>query len=395
VQPEFRDDWPEGETGRLLVTLRAGSPAAKGMLFRELAGQDIENKANPNLLGDHLSFENGNASYFPNIAVAVVDAPHDKRLRLQELSGRADVLAVEPERYGHALHAVANPVYQDGYRNTWGLDATGAANSSWTGAGVCVAVLDSGIDLGHPNFSPNLTKWNFVEPGRPAQDGFWHGTHVAGTICGHRVARQGHIGFGVAPDVRLVVGKVLNDNGGYRDGDVLAGIDWAIRSGADIIVMSLGAAYFSPDWVQAYEQAANLALAQGRLVIAAAGNARLGTPRLPVFSPANCPSIMAVGAIDHRLASESYSSFGPFRTPRGVDIAGPGEDVLSTVPGADRFDRRSGTSMAAPHVAGCAALWASAEGLRGKALWDRLCATARKLGETPDFVGYGLVQAPP
>jgi subtilisin family serine protease len=395
MDPEFREDWPEGETGRLLVTLKPGSPSAKRDLFQELGSQDALEKAAGTLLLDHLEFDGGAATVFPEIAVAVVEAGQQKMLRLQEMAGRNDIVAVEPERYGHALVDVETTSYQDGYQNTWGLDATGASRSSSTGAGICVAVLDSGLDLDHPEFSPQVIKHNFVAPGQPAEDGNSHGTHVAGTICGHRVPMHGHIGFGVAPGVRLIVGKVLTDAGGYQDGHVLAGMDWAIRSGADIIVMSLGATALSADWVVAYEQAAGIALAQGRIVIAAAGNAPLGMPRLPVFSPANCPSILAVGAVDHKLASESYSSFGPFKTPRGVDIAGPGENIRSTVPGGDRFGYKSGTSMAAPHVAGCAALWASAEGLRGKALWDRLCATAKKLGEAPDFVGYGLVQAPP
>jgi subtilisin family serine protease len=378
VQPEFREDWPEGETGRLLLTLRPGSPAAKAKLAREL--------------GDNL-LEESSATFFPEIAVAVVAASSEKRLHLLELAGRADILGVEPERYGHALHVPA-AAYQDGYDHTWGIEATGAANSSSTGEGICVAVLDSGIDLQHPDFYAGVPKKNFVVPDRAANDGYWHGTHVAGTVCGHRMRRDSHLGFGVAPGVRLIVGKVLSDTGGYVDADVLAGMAWAIASGADIIVMSLGAKTFSAEWVLAYEQAASLALAQGKLVIAAAGNAPPGTQRLPVFSPANCPSILAVGALDHRLEPESYSSSGPFRTPRGVDIAGPGEAVLSTVPGADRFARRSGTSMAAPHVAGCAALWASVEGLRGKALWDRLCATARRVAGPPELVGFGLVQAP-
>jgi len=392
--PEFRDDWKEGPTGRHLVTLKPGSAESKALVLNALAGYQAVSPADENKNIELLHFGESQAKYFPNIGVMVTDASPNKLMLIEGFRERGDVLAVEPERYVHALHAP--PSYSDSPSNTWGLDAPRAAASSSRGTNIRIAVLDSGLDPQHPDFVHNLLRRNFVAPGWPLDDVFTHGTHVAGTICGRRWRKDSDIGFGVAPEAILYVGKVLDDNGQGKDADVLAGIEWALGIGADIISMSLGATAFAgSSWVTAYEQAASRALDRGCLVVAAAGNAKPGTPRLPVFSPANCPSILAVGAVDHHLQPEDYSSFGTFKTPGGVDLAGPGEEVLSTVPGSARYGRKSGTSMAAPHVSGCAALWASATGLRGRALWQRLCDTAVPTGAASDLVGYGLVQAPP
>lgn len=145
--------------------------------------------------------------------------------------------------------------------------------------------------------------------------------------------------------------------------------------------MSLG----SQSPVQAaYTAAGGAALQLGLLMIAAAGNSAG-----PTGAPANSPTIMSVASLDSNLRPSTFSNFGK------VEIAGPGRDVYSSVPRPQRYGFKTGTSMAAPHVAGCAALWAqSSPGLRGQALWNRLLATARPLPFPPSRVGRGLVQAP-
>jgi subtilisin family serine protease len=126
-------------------------------------------------------------------------------------------------------------------------------------------------------------------------------------------------------------------------------------------------------------------LSRGLLIVAAAGNSGPG----PTQAPANSPTIMAVASLDPGLAPSSFSCRGK------IDIAGPGRDVYSSVPRPTRYGVKSGTSMATPHVAGCAALWAqTSPGLRGMALWNRLLASARPLPYPATQVGRGLVQAP-
>jgi subtilisin family serine protease len=148
-----------------------------------------------------------------------------------------------------------------------------------------------------------------------------------------------------------------------------------------VISMSLGSA--AP--VQsAYTVAGAAALAKGCLIVAAAGNDASNTG-----SPANSPTIFAVASLDANLSPSAFSDFGK------IEIAAPGRDVFSSVPRPTRYGIKSGTSMATPHVAGCAALWAeTSTTLRGVLLWRKLQATARHLNFPAARVGAGLVQAP-
>jgi subtilisin family serine protease len=141
----------------------------------------------------------------------------------------------------------------------------------------------------------------------------------------------------------------------------------------------------------AYEQAAQAALNAGALIVAAAGN----DGARPVGSPANCPSILAVAAVDSNLQRASFSCIGLNPNGGEVDIAAPGVAVYSSTRLPTRYASWNGTSMATPHVAGCAALWAQTSGLRAKPLWNKLVATARAIGLPAQPVGVGLVQAPP
>jgi subtilisin len=134
----------------------------------------------------------------------------------------------------------------------------------------------------------------------------------------------------------------------------------------------------------AYTAAGRAALNRGCLIIAAAGNSATNTG-----APANSPTIMAVASLDATLSPSNFSNFGK------IDIAAPGRDVYSSVPMPVRYGIKSGTSMATPHVAGCAALWAHGNpSLRGQALWNKLQSSARRLPFPRARVGAGLVQAP-
>ncbi|MER9254542.1 S8 family serine peptidase [Mesorhizobium sp. M0598] len=263
---------------------------------------------------------------------------------------------------------------------TWGLVACRVPQSSRSGAGVKVAVLDTGMDLGHPDFAgrPIVTS-SFV--GQPVQDLHSHGTHCIGTACGPKAPAGSIPRYGIAHSASIFVGKVLSNSGNGSSASVLAGMNWAIANGCAVISMSLG----SQSPVQAaYTAAGQAALNRGCLIIAAAGNASSNTG-----APANSPTIMSVGSLDQTLVPSNFSNFGK------MEIAAPGRDVFSSVPRPTRYGTKSGTSMATPHVAGCAALWAqTSPSLRGQALWNRMLQAARPLPFPQAKVGRGLVQAP-
>lgn len=279
---------------------------------------------------------------------------------------------------------------------TWGLQVTKAAISRFSGKNIKVAVLDTGLDLGHPDFVGRpITSRSFVA-GQPVQDGHGHGTHCIGTACGSRRPTQ-LPRYGIAFNSEIFAGKVLSNRGSGGDAGILAGIQWAVTNKCHVVSMSLGAAVFpGQGFSQIFEQVARRALALGTLIIAAAGNesSRPGVIS-PVGHPANCPSIMAVGALDQQLRVAVFSNGG--LNPQGgqVDIAGPGVAVISSFPRPTLRRTLSGTSMATPHVAGLAALLAEANpGARGRALASLLLQTARRLQLPARDVGSGLVQAP-
>lgn len=174
---------------------------------------------------------------------------------------------------------------------------------------------------------------------------------------------------------------MLTNSGSGSGAGVLAGMNWAIANRCQVISMSLG----SQSPVQAaYTAAGQAALSAGCLIIAAAGNAASTTG-----APANSPTIMSVASLDPDLSPSSFSNFGK------IEIAAPGRDVFSSWPRPTRYRTISGTSMATPHVAGCAALWAqTSASMRGMTLWRRLQSSARRLALPASRVGAGLVQAP-
>ena len=269
---------------------------------------------------------------------------------------------------------------------TWGLNACKVPPSSFNGNGIKVAVLDTGFDLGHPEFAGrSFVTATFV--GQPVQDLHGHGTHTAGTANGPQAPPGAIQRYGIGFRTQIFIGKVLTNSGSGTQAQVLAGMNWAIANRCPVISMSLGAQIpVQPS----YTSAGAAALAAGCLIVAAAGNAS-NRPAVinPAGAPANSPTIMSVAALDSALRVASFSNGGK------VDIAGPGVNVFSSWPRPRLHNTISGTSMATPHVAGCAALWAqSSAALRGTALRTKLTATARHLPFPASDVGAGLVQAP-
>jgi subtilisin len=341
------------------------------------------------------------ALLFAELGIAVVDVAPDRMGAAGTFEPADDrLLAVEPERVVHALQDAA-PVdateeeeeFTDNAEATWGLQATGVLTAAESGAGITIAVLDTGFDLQHRDFSGrDIITRSFVD-GEAVQDVQGHGTHCAGTMAGPLDPSQGPR-YGVAYGARLLVGKVLNDQGSGTDADILAGMSWAISAGAQVISMSLGAN--QREISTAYETVGRRALAAGTLVVAAAGNNARRSQGVPGFVgvPANSPSILAVAAVDAGLAVADFSASAGAVDGGEIDIAAPGVEVYSSWPLPRRYNTISGTSMATPHVAGIAALWAQRSGARGRALWDALVGAARPLGLPAQDVGAGLAQAP-
>jgi len=269
---------------------------------------------------------------------------------------------------------------------TWGLSACKVPPSSFSGNGIKVAVLDTGFDLGHPEFAGRaFVTQSFV--GQPVQDLHGHGTHTAGTACGPQAPAGAVPRYGIGYRTQIFIGKVLTNSGSGTQAGVLAGMNWAIANRCAVISMSLGAQIpVQP----AYTAAGAAALNAGCLIIAAAGNAsnRPGTIN-PAGAPANSPTVMSVAALDITLRPAVFSNGGK------IDIAGPGVNTYSSWPRPGLHNTISGTSMATPHVSGCASLWAqTSANLRGAALRAKLMATAKHLPFPASDVGAGLVQAP-
>jgi subtilisin family serine protease len=296
----------------------------------------------------------------------------------------------------------------------WGV-AYVRAPAAWDytkGAGVGVAVIDTGIDSSHPNLEGAVDNLGYgaaddCEMPSCYQDDQGHGTHVAGTIAGRGVGQWGV--FGVAPAARLYAVKVLGADGSGTLSDVIKGIIWVANHNEDIQVanMSLGSDSDSPTM----HRAVRYAKARGIVIVAAAGNS--GPPKAkseaPKFAkadgdeepeqqddssvgyPGRYEEVIAVAALDWNYKTASFSSQG-----KEVDFTAPGVAVLSTKKGGD-YHTLSGTSMATPHMAGLAALTVS-QGYRGldgpDGVFSQLKKAAKKLpGLSDKEQGAGMVDA--
>ncbi len=270
---------------------------------------------------------------------------------------------------------------------TWGLQAIGAARSPFTGRGVKVAVLDTGYDIHHHDFMGRDIVTQSLVTNEDINDWHGHGTHTAGTLGGPLSPSFGPR-YGVASEAELHICKVLDNCGVGRDNDVLNGINWALEKGCRVISMSLGAPTERP--LATYTFIGRRALEQNAIIIAAAGNASRRSQGFisPTQSPANAETIFAVAAVD------AGRSVADFSSGRKIEIAAPGVQIYSSYR-CDGYRSLNGTSMAAPHVAGVAALLMQANpGMSAGDIWMLLLASALRLDARREDVGAGLVQAP-
>jgi subtilisin len=391
---------PPQPRGRRLILFAEGTSAAD--MAKMLKEATATEALSASMAGSEsgalrLAGASGSPLIVEQFAVAAVGGGTERAASAANiLSGFADVEDTRPEFW---MFALSDPPWEDTAAGTWGLDAVNALQSSKDGSGIKLAVLDTGIDLGHPDFAGRTIVAESFVPNETVDDVQGHGTHCCGTAaCAALLGNNLPGRYGVAPGVQLHMGKVLNNRGSGREIDIIAGMEWAVGQGCEVISMSLGRATMPNEpFDPAYERIANIALNRGSLIIAAAGNEsdrRYGYIA-PVGAPANSPSILAVAAIGSDGGVASFSSGGV--GTGAVDVCGPGVAIFSSVPRPQLYKKLGGTSMATPHVAGIAALWAQADpASRGRALWEKLMSSARPINGLPvRDIGAGLVQSPP
>ncbi|MGW4080524.1 S8 family peptidase [Streptomyces asiaticus] len=273
--------------------------------------------------------------------------------------------------------------------------------SGYDGKGVKVAVLDTGVDTGHPDLAGKIAESTSFVPDGTVQDGHGHGTHVASTIVGSGAASDGKR-KGVAPGAELLVGKVLDNTGNGQTSWILAGMEWAAKSGAKIVSMSLGGDATGPSDILS-ETVDELSASTGTLFVIAAGNS--GPSEQTVGTPGIADSALTVGAVDKSDKLASFSSRGPRAGDYAVkpEITAPGAAITAAraasttmgTPVDDNYTTANGTSMATPHVAGAAALVAQAHpDWTGQQIKQALATTAKTMPDADVFEqGDGRVDA--
>jgi subtilisin len=364
-------------SGSLVLSLSAQTSASGRRVL--IGFNHLVESENPLALSELIRRAGGQVdrSYhlFPIILATLNDAT------IEQLKSRPDIAYIEEDQL----------VYAVTQETSWGVDRIDADrvwNAEYggtSGAGLDVAILDTGIDIDHPDLvvagGVNCTG-NILRDGgtRPSywDDNEGHGTHCAGVVA----ARNNDIGVvGVAPEARLWAVKVLADDRSGYISDVIQGIEWCVDNGIEIVSMS-----FTGGFSQALRDACDSAYEEGLLLVGASGND--GTA---VGYPAAYDTVVAVSALDRADGLASFSCVGP-----EIELIAPGVGIRSTHRDGG-YAALSGTSMACPHVAGVAALiWASSELDLGSAaaVRARLRDTAEPLASlTPDQAGYGLVDA--
>ncbi|MET9593081.1 S8 family serine peptidase [Streptomyces sp. NPDC006516] len=276
------------------------------------------------------------------------------------------------------------------------IGAPEAWAAGYDGKGVKVAVLDTGIDVNHPDLVGLIDGTASFVPGEPVTDVNGHGTHVAGTIVGSGAASGGD-NKGVAPGADLFVGKVLGGVEGYgQDSWIIAGMQWAAETGADVVNMSLGDSYPTDGSDPMSQTVDALSEQYGTLFVIAAGNSGPES----ISAPGAAAAALTVAATDKQDRLANFSSTGPLAYSGGMkpDIAAPGVDITAarsqdmTDGGEGLYRTISGTSMATPHVVGAAAILAQQHpDWTGAQLKEHLMSTAKGLdaGYSPYEVGTG------
>jgi subtilisin family serine protease len=330
----------------------------------------------------HLRLINGTAAYLSSQAE-------------KDLRGKNEVSRIDEDLIINALdeiHLAKPKPPQPAEEFSWGIIRI-YAELAWektTGSTIRVAILDTGIDLDHPDLQDNIKgNVNLIKPNKSGDDDKGHGTHVAGIVA----ALDNDIGvIGVGPDISLYAVKVLDKKGQGWLSDLIDGLNWCINNEMQVINMSFGSLSdndsFHEAIIEAYEA--------GITLVASAGNN--GEYGGEIEYPAKYPETIAVSAVDQYDNFASFSSYG-----LEIDLTAPGVDIKSAYK-KNAYETLSGTSMSAPHVTGVVALLltTSPKGnydLDKDKTWDpyeiiiKLKDCAEDLGLDPQKQGAGLVRA--
>jgi|GEM_PF-2367818 len=276
----------------------------------------------------------------------------------------------------------AYPIFSEGEeKEEWNLDII-KASAAWEkgilGENIKVGIIDTGIDYEHPFLNKNYKGgYNFVKNNDNPWDDNGHGTHCAGIVGASGSSWEGKGGKGVAPSSQLYALKVLSSDGSGQISSIIKAISWAIEHHISIINLSLGSRFPSSPLHQAIKKAYK----EGIIITAAAGNEVIG-PSFPAFYD----ECISTAAIDKEKKPAIFSNRDPH-----IDISAPGVKVYSTIPGG-KFASYSGTSMAAPHIAGIAALILSKEKIKNEDFINQLKSNAEALPRHSFEVGAGLAR---
>jgi subtilisin family serine protease len=420
-QPQLRDQrlfdsseaMGDTRTGRYIVTF-APEDWREGVDGLEKAGLRVANMAD-STLGALRGDEAGDAELIvlPNLASGLLSGEErDLEIlrRVVESDAGSAIISIEPERSFMISPVEEEEVTEEDKERSlspalapaleWGLVATRISQSTRTGRGIKVAILDTGVHLNHADLksrlhTPNLA--SFVFNVASPQDGNGHGTHTTGLACGplNPVTPPR---YGVATEAEIFIGKVIPDLGIGATGEVASGIEWAISKGCPVILLALEMdVAFNQTFDSTFESWGRKAAQRNCLLIAAVGNGS-NRPSVvsPVSSPANCPSIFGVGGVEppHSLYKKSNGELS-FPGAGTVNVLAPAAAIRSSDITSQGYRVRSGTSMAAALTAGIAALYAEIDAtLRGVRLGVVLQHSAINIGIPPTDGGNGLVQAP-
>jgi subtilisin family serine protease len=353
---------------------------------------------------------------FPISGSAVLELSKDDLAKLPEnVPMIADIFPNRPVRVPPVAKSTTLPrVVEDNKANAWGLARTGAL-ASWgafgaRGKGAVIAILDTGVDATHPDLRGKIAGFaEFGENGQlvtdklaDAYDSDEHGTHCAGIVVGGKESGRW---IGMAPEAKILAALVLKGGTG-SDAQVLAGMEWAITNGAQVISMSLGGLRMAADVLDTYTRAIINANRVGIPVVVAVGNEGSQTSGMP----GNDYFAFTIGATDSEDWAAGFSGGRTqvFSTSRYIkpeflplvyskpEVSAPGVDIYSSTPNGG-YAAWNGTSMATPHVAGAMALLlgepsdiaAQPESQRTNLLQSLLISTVKELGEAGQNHRFG------
>lgn len=339
------------QPGELLIKYR-GQNSLRASSVSALAGARLQ--------GENSSLGVGRVELPPNVSVEQAIAFYRRQ---------PGVEFVEPNFVARSFAVPNDPMYNQQY-GPGKMNCSAAWDLTTGDPGVVIAIVDTGIQLNHPDLGAKIVAgYDFVNNDTLADDDQGHGTHCAGISAA--ITNNGVGIAGVGYNCKLMPVKVLDSSGSGSYADVTDGITWAVDNGAKVISLSLG----GPSASSALETAIDYAWSHGVVVVAAAGNDNSNSPAYPGYYV----NAIAVGSTDQSDQKSTFSNFGNW-----VDVAAPGTGIYSTYPGSS-YTTMSGTSMATPGVAGLAGLLWSRMGGAGTAALVR-----SKIESTCDSVGSWL-----